>query len=461
MKQISDENLFLEIIDIAFPQGFGVGKRNDFVCFVPGALPGDIVRVKIAKQGRRFGFAQITAIEKESPFRVTPACPHAHRCGGCVLQGLLYEKQLELKQNYVLQTVQRIGNVPLEQVEVQPIVPSVEKYYYRSKVELFFGEHGSTSIGFRERVSPFEPYRGRLVPIQQCPIFSRSLKRLLPVFSEYAERVGADAHGKQASQGALKRLIVREAKWNKKLMVSLVVAGNNVAEASWLLQELPKAVPEVTSLWIITDRKKELLLGSPYIEEMLGHFRFMVYPQTFFQPNTKTAERLYEAIAALCHATGSERIMGLYCGTGPIEILLSPLVREVVAIDSDRENITAAIENCRINEIRNCRFYRQQAERASALDIYGPHGPPCFFDLVIVDPPRAGLTQEALKSIKSLAAPRVVYVSCNPSTLARDLKRLAEAKYRTRQILPFDFFHHGAHVETLVLLEKIGKNNYR
>ncbi len=451
MKHLSDEDFSLEILDIAFPQGFGVAKRNDFVCFVPGALPGDIVRVKMARQSKRFGFAQITAIEQESPFRVTPVCPHAGICGGCVLQGLLYEKQLELKQNYLLQTLQRIGNVPLEQVEVQPIVPSVEQYYYRSKVELYFGEHGPASIGFRERVSPFERYRGRLIPVQRCPIFSSSLERLLPLFYEYAERVGTGAYGRQTTRGALKKLIVREAKWNKKLMVSLVVAGNNVAELPWLLQELRREFPEVASLWAITDQKKELLLGPAYIEEMLGRFRFRVYPQTFFQPNTKTAERLYESIAAVCHATGSERIMGLYCGTGPIEIFLSPFVREIVAIDSDRENIAAAIENCRINQIRNCQFYRQTAERASNLKIHSPLG---SFDLILVDPPRAGLTPEALKFIKGLSAPRIVYVSCNPSTLARDLKRLAEASYTTAKILPFDFFPHGAHLETLVLLER-------
>ena len=447
MEHLSLDNDPLEIVDIAFPEGFGVAKKDDFVCFVPGALPGDIVRVRMARQNKRFGFAQIIAIERESPFRVAPACPHTGVCGGCVFQGLLYEKQLELKQNYLLQTLRRIGNVPLELVEVSPIVPSVERYDYRSKVELFFGQPGSANIGFRERVSPIEPYTGRLVPIQQCPIFSTSLERLLPLFSEYAGRVQAGARGKQTSRPALKKLIAREAKWDKKLMVSLVVEGNNVAELPWLLQELQREVPEVASLWAITNRKKELLVGSPYLEEMLGRWRFRVYPQTFFQPNTSMAERLYESIAGLCHAAANERTLGLYCGTGPIEISLSPYVREIVAIDSDRENIAAAIENCKVNQVRNCRFHRQTAERASGLDIQGS------FDLVIVDPPRAGLTPEALKFIIGLAVPRLIYVSCNPSTLARDLKILTEARYVTRKILPFDFFPHGGHLETLVLLE--------
>jgi 23S rRNA (uracil1939-C5)-methyltransferase len=440
--------LSLEILDIAFPQGFGVARHGDFVCFVPGGLPGDRVRVKMARENRRFGYAQILAIEEESPFRVAPVCPHAGACGGCAFQNLLYEKQLELKQNYLLQTLRRIGNIPLEDIKVEPIAPSVEQYYYRSKVELFFGQDGPMRVGFRERVSPFEPYSGKLIPIEQCPIFSRSLERVLPLFSEYAGRVQAGTRGKQTSRVTLRKLIVREAKWNKRLMVSLVVEGNDATELPWLLGQIESEVSEVASLWVISDRKKEVLLGTPYLEEMFGQRTFRVYPQTFSQPNTRTAEKLYDAISGLCQATKSERVLGLYCGTGPIEIALSPFARKIVGVDSDAGNIATAIENCRINQVRNCQFYRQTAERASALNISGP------FDLIVVDPPRAGLTPEAVGFIKGLAARRLIYVSCNPSTLARDLKRLHEASYMPRRILPFDFFPHGAHLETLALLEK-------
>ncbi len=448
MKQLSLETLSLEIQDIAFPEGFGVGRNRDFVCFVPGGLPGDVVRVEMVRKNRRFGYAKIVEVERESPFRVAPACPHAGECGGCLFQNLRYEKQLELKQNYLLHTLRRIGNVPIESVQVEPIVPSVEKYYYRSKVELFFAERGQARLGFRERVSPLEPYTGRLVAVGQCPIFSRSLERLLPVFSEFAGRVGASASGRGTSGAVLKRLIVREAKWNGRLMVSLVVAGNGMAEIPWLLREIQKSLPEVASFWVIGDRKKEVLFGAPYLDEMFGHLTFRVYPQTFSQPNTRMAERLYRSITELCQATAGDRVLGLYCGTGPIEISLSPFARKIVGIDSDAGNITTAIENCRINRVRNCQFYRQTAEQASNLNVAGP------FDLVVVDPPRAGLTTQALSFIQSLAAGRLVYVSCNPSTLARDLKRLREGRFVARRIIPFDFFPHGGHLETLVLLEK-------
>ncbi len=273
MKHPSADYLSLEIVDIAFPEGFGVARTGDRVCFVPGALPGDIVRARIARQSKRFCFAEMTAIERRSPFRVDPVCPHAGMCGGCAFQGLQYEKQLELKQNYLLQTLRRIGNVPLEATDVSPILPSVDQYYYRSKVELFFEAHGS-AIGFRERVSPFEQYTGRLVPIRQCPIFSTTLERLLPLFSEYAGRVHAAGSGNKPSGAALKKLIVREAKRDKKVMLILVVEGHNVAELPWLLKELENRVPEVASLWTVTNRKRELLSGSAHIEEMIGPFKF-------------------------------------------------------------------------------------------------------------------------------------------------------------------------------------------
>ncbi len=160
------------------------------------------------------------------------------------------------------------------------------------------------------------------------------------------------------------------------------------------------------------------------------------------------AEKLYQSIAGLCQTPGIERVLGLYCGVGPIEISLSPYVREIAAVDSERENIAAAVENCRINEVRNCRFHRQKAEQASGLFRSGS------FDLLVIDPPRAGLTPEALRFVTGLGVPRLVYVSCNPSTLARDLKILAAAKCVPKKIVPFDFFPHGAHMETLVLLEK-------
>lgn len=448
MKQYSEEMRSLEIIDIAFPDGFGVAKQGELVWFVPGALPGDVVQAKMVRRSKRFGFAQLLSIERESPFRIEPVCAHTQHCGGCVFQDLQYEKQLELKQNYLVQTLRRIGNVALDRIEVPPILPSVEQYYYRSKVELFFGDSPAGAVGFRERVSPFEPYVGRLVEIRQCPIFSTVLERLLPLMAEYASRIHANARGRKENVAIPRKLVIREAKWNKRLMVSLVYQGNSILELPWLLTSLQREVPEIASLWTVANRKREILFGSPFLEEMIAGFKFRMDPETFFQPNAAMAGRLYESIGDVCRATGSQKVLGLYCGTGPIEISLSPFVREVVGIDSNQENIAAALENRRSNQVRNCRFYRQKAEQADRLGIADS------FDLVIVDPPRAGLTGEALRFITGAAAPRLIYVSCNPSTLARDLKHLADRNFIPIKILPFDFFPHTAHLETLVLLEK-------
>ncbi len=445
----NDSRLLLEIVDIAFPEGFGVAKQDDFVLFVPGGVPGDVVHARMLRRSKRFGFAQILDFEQESPFRTTPVCPHFGTCGGCAFQNLLYEKQLDLKENHLLQSLRRIGNVDLERVDVTPIVPSVERYFYRSKVELVFGQVGGRhTVGFRQRTSPFEPYRARVVPVEQCPIFSPALKGVIALITEYGQQAFSGVRGKRNKQDKLQSMIVREAKWNQKLMVCLVPSGGQVARHDWLVRRMEQEIPEVASLCAITHRGRQTLFGTAYLEESIGPYRFRVYPETFFQPNTRTAAKLYESIVNVCAPTGHERVLGLYCGTGPIEIFLSPFVRDVVGIDSERHNIAGAEENCAINDIRSCHFRLARAEEAETLGLSGP------FELVIVDPPRTGLAQEAVQFISNTGAPRCVYVSCNPSTLARDMKRLAGEGYIPEKIIPFDFFPHSAHVEALAVLKR-------
>ena len=240
---------------------------------------------------------------------------------------------------------------------------------------------------------------------------------------------------------------MREAKWNGQLMIGLVGRGG-LHHADLLVRSVCRAAPEVASICAVSNGSTRTVYGAAYLEEKLGLHAFRVYPETFFQPNTRTAEKLYESIVALCALTGQERVLGLYCGTGPIEISLAPFVREVVGVDSEADNISAAAENCEINNIRNCTFYRSAAEKVQTAGIREP------FDVVVVDPPRSGLAPGVPQFIAAAGIPRCVYVSCNPSTLARDLKRLHEYGYEPARILSFDFFPHGAHVEALVLLEK-------
>ncbi|MEO0249226.1 MAG: 23S rRNA (uracil(1939)-C(5))-methyltransferase RlmD [candidate division WOR-3 bacterium] len=445
--------LRLEITDISFPEGWGVARIEGFVFFVPGVVPGDRILARLIRKTSRYGYAEVLDLECESPLRTTPPCPHFGRCGGCVLQNLQYEKQVDLKERYLLQTLRRIGSVDLDNVETEMMVPSAAQYYYRSKVELFFEYRGDRVVlGFMERVSPLTPSRPRVIPIDTCAIFSKSMERLVPAVRAYAaslHNAGRTSGARQKKQGRLKRITLRESKWDGRLMACLKGSGEETGGLPQFVEAVRREVPEVASLHILSEGKGRCLYGTPYIEEQLDRFMFRIYPETFFQPNPGTALLLYRSIAKSAGATGRERVLGLYCGAGPIEIFLSPLVGEVVGIDSSRRNIEDAMENCRINDIHNCRFYCGKAEDMLAGSGLGR------FDIVIVDPPRAGLAEKALGLAAAVGASRLVYVSCNPATLARDLKRLRQSGYIPRRIQPFDFFPHAAHLETFVLLERI------
>jgi 23S rRNA (uracil1939-C5)-methyltransferase len=407
-----------------------------------------VVRAKVLREGKRFSFAQPVATEQESPDRTKARCQHFGTCGGCVFQNLRYDRQLEIKQNHLLQTLRRIGGVDVRQIDVRQVVPSVDQYYYRSKVDLVFARaKGHTLLGFRERVSPFERYQGRVVPVHECPIFSRALGAMLPAVVEYVEQVCTGGRKGKTRLGEPQGLTLREAKWNGRLMIC-INTHRRLDQADLLVHRVRAAVPEVASICAVSNGTARTLYGTACLEERLGPHTFRVYPETFFQPNSRTAEKLYESIPTLCGLTGQERVLGLYCGAGPIEIFLSPFAREVVGIDSEADNISAAMENCEINNIRNCTFQVGTAERIETARLRGP------FDVVVVDPPRAGLAPGVPQFIAAAKIPRCLYVSCNPSTLARDLKRLREYGYEPVQVGCLDFFPHAAHVEAVVLLEK-------
>jgi 23S rRNA (uracil1939-C5)-methyltransferase len=424
--------------------------------FVPGAIPQDKIRVNVVDRGKRFGYGKIVSIEEPSPFRVEPFCPHFGLCGGCTLQHLAYNHQLIIKENYLRQTLKRLGNIDLSEIDVLPITPSPETSFYRSKIELAFGEqNGQITVGLRERVSPFKPYDAPVVPLRECRTFSPLIEKIIPVFADFAQANRFIPYNPIARQGFLRHLIIRESKSTGELMCILETTNGVLPDMKQCWQMLSQEVPEVTSFYsainnaqsdVIRYEKTFHIAGKSFIEEKLGHFMFRIHPQSFFQPNTKAAEKLYEKIPDLIALDKNQTVLGFYCGTGPIEIFLSPYVREVIGIDSLPENITNAIENCQANEATNCSFHTMTVE---SLMKNSPIQKP---DIIIIDPPRGGLTREALKVILELGPAKIVYISCNPSTLARDLAFFREKQYVIEKIAPFDFFPHASHLETVACL---------
>ncbi len=436
-----------EISDIALPSGHGVTRVDDLVVFVPGAVPGDRVRLRVVRLDKRFAYGELLTIEEESPLRERPRCPHFGRCGGCDLQALSYEAQLKVKENHLVQVLRRVGGQDLEGVEVAPIVPSVDTFSYRGKVEFSFGEEaGGTTIGLSERPSPLHSSRSRVVPVDGCALFGPAAADVLPLVRECFLKTDLTAYDPATGKGTLKRLVLREAKGTGELMCHLIAASDVSRHLGDLAEELQEGVPRLKSFHV-TGGAASLLWGKPAIDERLADFFFRIYPLSFFQPNPKTAGKLYERLISNAGLTGRESVVGLYCGAGTIELILSRHAKEVTGIDSSRENIAAAQENSRLNRSQNCLFLKDMAETA-ARRFRGRK-----VDLLVIDPPRKGLSGEALAAVREIGASKLAYISCNPATLARDLLSLKKV-YHVRQVIPFDFFPHTSHFEVLTMLER-------
>ena len=449
--------LSVEIVDIALPDSYGVGKQDNYVFFVPGALTGDRVRIKVIKEGKRFSYGEIIEIERPSPLRCEAGCSHFGSCGGCTLQHLAYEKQLEVKGNYLLQTLVRIGGVDVSSVEITPVVPSPEQYSTRNKVEMSFGsQRGKVVVGLRERVAPGANYEGKVIPLSECPTFSGIAEKILPHFTAFSNTHRLLPYNPVRKNGFLRHLVLRESKTSGEIMVILETTPGALPDLTGLWQDLSKHVPQVKSLYRATNSRatdtglyegETHLFGDRFIQESMGGLTFRIYPQSFFQPNTRVAQILYRTIVDLLEPDPRDRVLGLYCGMGPIELFLSPKVKEVTGVDSNPANIANAKENCRINGIENCAFIEGRVEKVR--DRF-PSKP----DVLIIDPPRGGISADGLNIIVRTEPARIVYVSCNPSTLARDLRFLKGHGYEPGKIASFDAFPHTGHLEALALIEK-------
>jgi 23S rRNA (uracil1939-C5)-methyltransferase len=448
----------ISIDDIAFPNNYGVGKIDGYVLFVPGAVPQDRILVEVVNQGKRFGYGKIVSIAEPSPFRVEPFCPHFGVCGGCTLQNLAYSHQLIIKENYLRQTLIRLGTIDLNEIDMSPITPSPETSFYRSKIELAFGERdGQITLGLRERASSFTHYTAPVVPLRECRAFSPLIEKIIPVFTHFAQANRFIPYNPITRKGFVRHLVVRQSKSTGELMCILETTKGTLPDMKQCWQTLNQEVPEVTSFYsaintgqtdVIRYEKTFHIAGKSFIEEKLGPFTFRIHPQSFFQPNIKAAEKLYEKIPDLIALDTNQTILGLYCGAGPIEIFLSPYVRKVIGIDSLPGNITNAIENCQANAVTNCSFHTMTVE---SLPKNSSTQKP---DILVIDPPRGGITREALTIVLELNPAKIVYISCSPSTLARDLKLFREKQYAITRIAPFDFFPHTSHLETVVCLHR-------
>jgi 23S rRNA (uracil1939-C5)-methyltransferase len=446
-----NDELELTIDSLAYG-GNGVARLNGFVVFVRRGLPGDTVRARVTKVKRGWAEAMATEVLTPSPQRVDAPCEHFPACGGCRFQDLGYEAQAAAKEAQVRDALVRIGRIvdpPLE-----PIVPADAVFHYRNKLEYSFTDTPKgAALGFH-RAGRWD----EVLEVERCWLTTDLGNRIREAVREWAQEEGLPAYDQEAQTGYLRHLVVREGRNTGQALVLLVTAPGDLQGADRFVAAL-RQFPEVRSIhWAVNDSPAEatnlptnLLSGEEAIVEELLGLRFRVRPNAFLQTNTAMAERLYELAIEYAGLTGTETVYDLYCGIGTIGLSMASRALTVWGVDVSHESVACAIENAGLNQATNATFFAGEVG-ASLDELPDRAGRP---DVAVVDPPRAGLSGKALRRLARLEAPRLVYVSCNPTTLAGNLKELTtEWGYRLERVRPVDMFPHTPHVESVALLSR-------
>ena len=443
------EELELWVDSLAYG-GNGVARHDGFVVFVRGGLPGDHVRARVTKVKRGFAEGVVTRITESSRHRVDARCSHFGACGGCRFQDLAYEVQLAEKERQVRDALVRIGG--LADPRLDPIVPARSRYGYRNKLEYSFsaGERG-VELGFH-RAGRWD----EIVGIDECHLTTELGNAIRLAVRDWAREERLDPFDQATGEGYLRHLVLREGRNTGQALVVLVTAAGERFETGYLVDVL-RRFPEVRSIhWAINETPAEqtnlptlLLWGEDAIEEEILGLRVRIRPSAFLQTNTEMATELYRIARELAGLSGSENVYDLYCGTGTIGLALAADASAVWGLEISEEAVACAIENATLNGIENARFFAGNVGQ-TMRELRAEAGPP---DVVVVDPPRAGLAGKALRRTGALGADRIVYVSCNPTTLASDVHVLgSEYGYELERCRPVDMFPHTPHVESASLL---------
>jgi 23S rRNA (uracil1939-C5)-methyltransferase len=445
-----DDELDLRIESLAYG-GNGVARLNGFVVFVRRGLPGDVVRARVTRVKRNHAEALALEVVEAGAPRVEAPCEHYPACGGCRFQDLAYDSQLEAKAAQVEEALRRIGRV--DDPPLEPIVPAESPFHYRNKMEYSFtATPDGPALGFH-RAGRWD----EVLDIRKCWLTTDLGNAIREAVRDWARGQRLEAYDQAEHTGFLRHLVVREGRNTGQTLVQLVTAPGMLDTDSFVAAL--ERFPEVRSIhWSVNDRPAEvtnlptqLLHGADAIEEELCGLRFRVRPNAFLQTNTAMAERLYELVREFAGLTGEESVYDLYCGIGTIGLTLARDALTVWGIEASEESVACALENAELNGIANAAFYAGEVGE-SLDDLSERAGAP---DVAVVDPPRAGLSGKALRRLARLEPSRIVYVSCNPTTLAGNVKELeAEWGYRLIRARPVDMFPHTPHIETVALLER-------
>ncbi len=437
----------------ATTEGSGVGKTEDgMAVFVPLSAVGDALEVRILKVKKTYAFGKIERIVSPAATRITPDCPHFAQCGGCVWRHISYEEECRVKQQKVQDAVARIGGID---APVKPIIPSECVLRYRNKAQLPVGtdKNGKPVMGF------FAFHSHRIIDCADCALQPACFADVMRITRDFLAQTDNDVYDEQTGKGRLRHLYIRLGEVTNELMVCYVVNGNGLKQEDLLVRMLREGLPNLKTVVInsnrektnvILGRKNRTVYGSGVITDKLCGLIFTISPFSFWQVNRAQAERLYAKAREYAALTGNETLLDLYCGTGTIGLSMAKDCKSLIGVELIADAVRDAEHNATVNSICNARFLCADAPQAAAqLDREG-----VMPDVVILDPPRKGCGEALVQTIGSMSPDRVVYVSCDPATLARDLQYFEAAGYRTIEVTPVDMFPRTAHVETVVLLRR-------
>lgn len=452
MEYRKNDLVTLEIEDCGI-DGEGIGKADGFTVFVKDAVIGDTVTAKIMKSKKHYGYGKLMEILKPSPYRVEPKCAFARQCGGCQLQALSYEHQLVFKTNKVKGHLERIGG--FKDLPMEPIIGMDEPYHYRNKAQFPVGKNkeGKIITGF---------YAGRthtIIENRDCALGVPENKEVLDRVISHMEKWNIAPYDETTGNGLVRHILIRYGYFTGEVMVCLILNGTKLPHEDELTEKL-REIKGMTSITINVNKKKSnvilgeeirILWGQGYITDKIGDISYQISPLSFYQVNPKQTQKLYAKALEYADLHGDETVWDLYCGIGTISLFLAQQAKFVRGVEIIPQAIENANENARINNITNVEFFTGKAEEVLPRE-YEKNG--IYADVIVVDPPRKGCDETLLETMIKMQPKRIVYVSCDSATLARDLKYLCANGYSLTRVCPVDQFGGTVHVETVALLSR-------
>ena len=461
----------VEIVDMG-TNGEGIGKIDGYTLFIKDAVIGDVAEVKIMKAKKNYGYARLMSVIKPSEYRVkSPVCPFARKCGGCQIQEMEYERQLQFKEDKVKGNLIRIGGIKEERLleVMEPIIGMEYPFAYRNKAQFPFGtdKNGRPVTGF---------YAGRthdIIANTDCALGVPVNKKILDIVLGFMKDNGIHSYDEKSGKGLIRHVLIRYGFVTKEIMVCVVINGRQIPHVSALV-ELLKEVDGMTSITVSPNTRRtnvimgdryEVLWGEPFITDYIGEVKYQISPLSFYQVNPVQTEKLYRLALDYAELKGEETVWDLYCGIGTISLFLAKKAKQVYGVEIVPQAVEDARNNAEINGIVNAEFFEGKAEEVLP-EYYRRYaeehgGEKAYADVVVVDPPRKGCEERLLRTIVEMEAERIVYVSCDSATLARDVKYLRGEGYEVERVRAVDQFPHTVHVESIVLLSKLKSNKMK